>query len=161
VVKESGASFESMSEGVLKNLEQMYSELYIKLRDVPAGDRAAEALGRIRTALRDVYDDGLAVATTTKKTAGATIDWNKELQQTRNIFQLLGISASSTLGRIAGGVSSLMASLQNLTAMKGGGFSFSNLFKGGLSNVVGNITSALSLGSAALSIGMAVFGVFH
>jgi len=85
-----------------------------------------------------------------------TKDWSKALGDVAHAFQVLGVSASSTLGRIVGGISAGGAALQQWT--KGGGFK--GLFggKGGFEGVLGQITSGLGLVGSAFNIGKAIFG---
>jgi len=106
-----------------------------------------------------------------EKAESATKDWQKALQATADIMQILGINADSALGQIIGGVTGLLAAIDAVKGSIGGikdAFkSFSAPGGGGLGGIakiagslMGGIGAALSAGKAALQIGKAIVGLF-
>lgn len=119
------------------------------------------------------FGNGISNVTVyTKQTTAATKDWQKALQATNDIMQILGISANSALGQIIGGVTGLFSAISQVKGSIGGiKDAFSALGKpgggglGGLAKFAGSVVpaigAALAAGKAALQIGKAIFGLFH
>jgi hypothetical protein len=96
-----------------------------------------------------------------KHVTAATIDWSKALGDVANMFQVLGISSSSTLGKIVGLLPSLGAQFQALGKLGASGGLFStgsgDEFKAGaFSTKTGGGMSTLG---GKLAVGSAVGGV--
>lgn len=103
--------------------------------------------------------------------------WRDTLSQVRNVFQILGISAESILGRLLGGAvtigtafADLQRNMSSIVSDGKGGFSskfdLKNMWKDdagkfSISSLVNNMSSVLQAGAAVFSIGKAIAGLFH
>lgn len=114
-----------------------------------------------------LYENGIRIKTTqdeiaksTQKTLEVTTDWNRVLQDTSNLFNVLGIDAESALGRILGGITGVMSSLQSLA--KSGIKSFGDFFKSlsggaGFGGFATALVGGLSIGASVFSMVKGIF----
>lgn len=84
-----------------------------------------------------------------------TQTWEQSLTNIAHQLQAMG-SAGGLIGSILAGVSSIGTAFENLA--KNGVKGLGDLFKGGISNSLKNLSGALSAGLAAFDIGKALFG---
>jgi hypothetical protein len=95
----------------------------------------------------------------------ATVDWSQELADLAHSFEVLGISADSSLGRILGGLTAGAAALDKFQLKGEGGKGFSltggeGMSKEGIGNLLGNLSAGMQVASAAVGIGKAIFSLF-
>jgi hypothetical protein len=113
---------------------------------MPSYDKARELLHAIEDQTADVVEK--------------TTDWRGVLDEVANVFQVLGISASSSFGKILGGLSAGMAGLQR--AKEIGGIGIVKNAGGGINfgQTIASLGAGLQMAGAAVSIGKAIVGLF-
>lgn len=96
-----------------------------------------------------------------------TVSWSDAIQGVVALMEALGISSDSAFGKIMGSIAGAASAFQNLgDRMKLGGGGLGGIFKDkdsktGLGSILGGITSVLGGAAAAVSVGKAIFGLFH
>jgi hypothetical protein len=108
---------------------------------------------KMRELLRAIEDQ-------TADVVAQTTDWRGVLDEVANIFQVLGISASSAFGKVLGGLSAGMAGLQR--AKEIGGISIVKN-EGGKTNwgqTFASLGAGMQIVGSAVSIGKAIIGLF-
>lgn len=102
-----------------------------------------------------------------EETKTETVNWSDAIQGVVALMEALGISSDSAFGKIMGSIAGAAAAFQNLgERMKLGGGGLGGIFKDkdsktGLGSILGGITSVLGGAAAAISVGKAIFGLFH
>lgn len=101
-----------------------------------------------------------AIADQTEEVVEKTTDWRGVLDEVANIFQVLGISASSSFGKILGGLSAGMAGLQRAKEIGGIGIVKNESGKTNWGQTFASLGAGMQIVGSAVSIGKAIVGLF-